>query len=68
MASMMVEAKLWSLKTAREYLAKKGIMFASDEEARVIADQEAAAATATTEIDARMDTELSTLGGASGGE
>lgn len=66
-AVLMVEAGLWSKQTAREELAKKGIVFAQDEEARVTADGEAAAASAEGELDQRISTELSTLGGASGG-
>lgn len=65
-ATTMVTAGLWSLQTAREELAKKGIHFAPDEDARVIAEQQAATASNTSAIDQRMNQELSTLGGASG--
>jgi hypothetical protein len=66
-AAAMIGAGLWSIQTAREQLAKKGIVFAADEEARVTSEAQAAAATQTSEIDGRINTELTTLGGASGG-
>lgn len=61
-AVLMVTEGLWSLQTAREELAKKGIYFAPDEDVRVTADKTAAAAAATSALDARMAAELAAGG------
>lgn len=61
----LVAAGIMSVQSAQEYLAEKGIKFATDEIARLASEAEAKAAAATSEIDARMNAELETAGGAS---
>lgn len=61
-AIKMIDAGLWSSLTAREELAKKGIVFAVDEDARVSTEKAATAAASQSEIDARMNAELNASG------
>lgn len=63
-ATVMIDEGLWSKKTAREVLAKKGIFFAADEDQR-IADEGGTAQQEEANLNGRVASELSTLGGSS---